>query len=117
MRLAALYALSLALAALSAMAGLGAASYLTFQVEPKAVQCFNEDLAAGAQFDMSFEVTRGGLLDIKFQLYDPNRNLMQERMAFFNKPVCHCCHCFCYSCLWQLKLSPIMLTHMHFLRG
>lgn len=34
---------------------------------------------------MTFEVLRGGLLDIKFQLYDPNRQLIEERMAFFNR--------------------------------
>ena len=76
----------LVLVILCALACLTQASYLTFQVEPKSTACFYEDLNAGAPFEMNFEVIRGGLLDIKFQLSDPNRNVLQERMAFFNRP-------------------------------
>eukprot|EP00461_Guttulinopsis_vulgaris_P001516 UN01516 len=62
------------------------ATYLTFQVDSRKSRCFYEEVNAGSVFDMYFEVTRGGLLDIKFQLTDPNRNVVLERVSFFNKP-------------------------------
>ncbi len=74
--------------AIAAFAVVASASTLTFQVEPKSSECFFEVLSSGSPFDMNFEVLRGGLLDIKFQLVDPNQNVVQDRMAFFNKPVC-----------------------------
>lgn len=62
------------------------ATYLTLQVDARKSRCHYEELDAGQSFSMYFEVIRGGLLDIKYQLTDPNRNIVLERMAFFNKP-------------------------------
>jgi hypothetical protein len=81
-----------------------------FQVEPRARECFYEDIdpAKQSQFNMEFEVARGesafsppphfalnqlclpllpgGLLDIKLQIMDPFNRMVFEKMAFFNKP-------------------------------
>lgn len=62
------------------------ATYLTLQVDARKSRCHYEELNAGQVFDLYFEVIRGGLLDIKFQLTDPNRNVVLDRVAFFNKP-------------------------------
>jgi len=62
------------------------ATYLTMQVDARKSRCHYEELNAGQAFDLYFEVIRGGLLDIKFQLTDPNRNVVIDRVAFFNKP-------------------------------
>ena len=62
------------------------ATYLTLQVDARKSRCHYEELTAGQVFDLYFEVIRGGLLDIKFQLTDPNRNVVIDRVAFFNKP-------------------------------
>ena len=35
----------------------------------------------------TFEVTRGGLLDIGLKVFDPQDTLILERMAFFNNEV------------------------------
>ena len=68
------------------------ASALTFQVEPRAEVCFYEELQQGALFTMEFEVTRGGLLDIRLRVVDPAANTALEKMAFFNRhvPSTHC---------------------------
>lgn len=63
-----------------------ASTYLTFQVDARKTRCFYEEVNAGQVLDLYFEVQRGGLLDIKFQLFDPNRNIVIDRIAFFNKP-------------------------------
>ena len=62
------------------------ATYLTLQVDARKSRCHYEELNAGQVFDLYFEVIRGGLLDIKFQLTDPNRNVVLDRVSFFNKP-------------------------------
>jgi len=59
---------------------------LTFQVEPKTEECVYEKMAATEEFNMQFEVVRGGLLDIKLRINDPNDQIVNEKMAFFNKP-------------------------------
>ena len=61
------------------------ASSLTFQVEPRNEQCFYEELTADVPFRMEFEVTRGGLLDIRLRVNDPNGLVVIERMAYFNR--------------------------------
>lgn len=63
------------------------ASALTLQVEPREEQCFYEDLEAGKNFRLEFEVVRGGLLDIKLKINDPNNNVVIDKMAFFNRQV------------------------------
>lgn len=60
---------------------------LTFQVEPKTEECVYEEMSATQEFKMDYEVTRGGLLDIKLRIMDPNDQIIQEKMAFFNKQV------------------------------
>merc|ERR1719491_1114640 len=58
---------------------------LTFQVEPKAEECVYEEMSATQEFKMNYEVTRGGLLDIKLRITDPNDQIIQEKMSFFNR--------------------------------
>jgi len=58
---------------------------LGFQIAPKEMQCFFEDLEASKTFFMQFGVVRGGLLDIKLRVKDPNENVITDRLAFFNK--------------------------------
>ena len=65
------------------------ASALTFQVEPRNEVCFYEELEQGTLFTMEFEVTRGGLLDIRLRVLDPAANTAVEKMAFFNRHVAH----------------------------
>jgi len=81
-----LIALGLFLGVVVLSASPAQASHLTFEVAPKSSMCFYEDLVAGAPFQMSFEVLRGGLLDIRYQLFDPNRNVVRDYLAFFNRP-------------------------------
>ena len=38
-----------------------------------------------SQYSMEFEVTRGGLLDIRLRVSDPNGLIVIERMAYFNR--------------------------------
>jgi len=59
---------------------------LTLQVEPKARECFYEEVVGGQQFSMDFEVVRGGLLDIKLTILDPQNQVAFEKMSFFNRP-------------------------------
>ena len=61
------------------------ASSLTFQIEPRGEQCFYEDIEMNTPFQMEFEVTRGGLLDIRLRVTDPNGLVVLERMAYFNR--------------------------------
>jgi len=60
-------------------------SALTFQVDPRSEQCFYEEFQPNQQFSMEFEVVRGGLLDIRIRVQDPNGNTILEKMAFFNR--------------------------------
>jgi len=57
------------------------------QIEPREEQCFYEDLKKDQQFRLEFEVVRGGLLDCKIRISDPNKVAVVERMAYFNKEV------------------------------
>ena len=61
------------------------ASTLSFQVEPRNEQCLYEELSINTPFVMEFEVTRGGLLDIRLRITDPNGLIVLERMAYFNR--------------------------------
>lgn len=61
------------------------ASSLTFKVEPREEVCFYEDLSAGNQFAMEFEVVRGGLLDIRLKISDPSNHVLLEKLSFFNR--------------------------------
>ncbi len=69
----------------SSQAGHLYASSLTFQVEPRDERCFFEQLSRGSVLRFDFEVIRGGLLDIRFKLTDPQGNPIVDRLAFFNK--------------------------------
>lgn len=60
-------------------------SELTFQVEPKTSECFYANVEKGAPFSMKFEVIRGGLLDIKLRVADPNGRGIVDKLSFFNK--------------------------------
>jgi len=60
-------------------------SILTLQVEPNTKECFYEDLPQSTSVSMEFEVTRGGLLDVKLTILDPNNNVVFEKLAYFNK--------------------------------
>lgn len=59
---------------------------LYLQVEPKTTMCFYEHLKEDTPFEMDFEVLRGGLLDIKLTMANPAREIVDERVAFFNRP-------------------------------
>eukprot|EP01083_Nonionella_stella_P076726 209236_1 len=56
---------------------------LTFQVEPREEQCFFSRLTRGEEFDLYFEVIRGGLLDIEFNFKAPTGQILEHRVAFF----------------------------------
>jgi len=68
------------------LVAMASASSLTFQVEPKEMECFQQTLDPGSTFNMNFEVSRGGLLDIKMRITDGSNTVVLERLAFFNKP-------------------------------
>jgi UDP-3-O-acyl-N-acetylglucosamine deacetylase len=53
------------------------------------MECFYEQLERGKAFQMEFEVVRGGLLDCKLVISDPNDQVIIDKLAFFNRPVCH----------------------------
>ncbi len=63
------------------------AAALTLQIEPREEACFYEDLENGKTFRLEFEVVRGGLLDIKVKIFDPQQNTVLDKMAFFNRNV------------------------------
>eukprot|EP00466_Bigelowiella_natans_P016168 jgi/Bigna1/88381/estExt_fgenesh1_pg.C_310102 len=60
------------------------ASVLTFQVEPRTMDCVYEVVEQGKTFEMDFEVARGGLLDIKVKIFSPRGNVILDKMTFFN---------------------------------
>jgi len=55
------------------------------QIEPREEQCFYEDLTRDKQFRLEFEVVRGGLLDCKLKISDPNGVSVVDKIAYFNK--------------------------------
>lgn len=59
---------------------------LSLQINPGKEECFWEQVEANQPLRMEFEVTRGGMLDVRLKLYDPFENKVVERMAFFNQP-------------------------------
>jgi hypothetical protein len=59
------------------------------QIEPREEQCFYEELTRDQQFRLEFEVVRGGLLDCKIKIADPNNVNIVDRIAYFNKEVTH----------------------------
>ena len=61
------------------------ASSLTFQIEARQEECVYEDIQMNTPFQLEFEVTRGGLLDIRLRVSDPNGLIVIERMAYFNR--------------------------------
>ena len=61
------------------------ASSLTFQIEPRSEQCLYDDVDVNTLYALEFEVTRGGLLDIRLRVSDPNGLVIIERMAYFNR--------------------------------
>eukprot|EP01104_Vermistella_antarctica_P020318 TRINITY_DN8658_c0_g1_i1.p1 TRINITY_DN8658_c0_g1~~TRINITY_DN8658_c0_g1_i1.p1 ORF type:complete len:229 (-),score=64.26 TRINITY_DN8658_c0_g1_i1:66-752(-) len=46
-----------------------AATEVTVQIEPRTTECYYEDLEEGEEMAIYYQVLRGGLLDIKFQVY------------------------------------------------
>eukprot|EP00011_Vannellida_sp_DIVA3-517-6-12_P008664 CAMPEP_0114612638 /NCGR_PEP_ID=MMETSP0168-20121206/4723_1 /TAXON_ID=95228 ORGANISM="Vannella sp., Strain DIVA3 517/6/12" /NCGR_SAMPLE_ID=MMETSP0168 /ASSEMBLY_ACC=CAM_ASM_000044 /LENGTH=219 /DNA_ID=CAMNT_0001823625 /DNA_START=27 /DNA_END=686 /DNA_ORIENTATION=- len=65
---------------------------LTLQVEPKTSECFSEELEKGKEVKINYQVLRGGLLDIKFQvLYEGEatgarfKDVLYEQMYFENE--------------------------------
>merc|ERR1719231_330051 len=58
---------------------------LTFQVDPRSSECFYADVEKGLPFSLKFEVVRGGLLDIKIRVSDPNGRSIVDKLAFFNR--------------------------------
>jgi hypothetical protein len=57
---------------------------LPFHVDPKSSECLYVAAVAGKPVEGKFEVTRGGLLDIKLRISDPFGGLVTERLSFFN---------------------------------
>lgn len=51
---------------------------LTFQVEPKTVDCFYVDLQPGQKLKIPFYVIRGGLLDIELRVRDFSADLYDQ---------------------------------------
>lgn len=58
---------------------------LTFQVEPKSQECFMQPAQRGDRIEFDFEVTRGGLLDIKVRVMDPHDQPLHDALVFFNR--------------------------------
>jgi hypothetical protein len=56
-------------------------------VEPKEMECFYGSLDRGMSFQMEFEVVRGGLLDSRLIISDPEDQVIIDKLAFFNRPV------------------------------
>ncbi len=71
--------------ALVAMVGVAQGSVLTFQIEPRTMDCVYERLSQGETFKMEFEVTRGGLLDIKVKVFTPSGGAIIDKMVYFNQ--------------------------------
>ncbi|GAB5360937.1 hypothetical protein AAMO2058_000671000 [Amorphochlora amoebiformis] len=66
------------------ISSLAQGSVLTFQVEPRTMDCVFEQVEQGKEFNMDFEVARGGLLDIKVKIYSPRGDVVVDKIAFFN---------------------------------
>eukprot|EP00808_Paulinella_micropora_P025292 g2662.t1 len=62
----------------------GVLGELTFKVKPQSKDCFYEDLEALKSFVLEFEVLRGGLLDIRLIISDPNSRNIKNDLVFFN---------------------------------
>lgn len=73
------------LVAVIAVWSVTSASALTFQVEPQTEECLYEHIEDGKLFKMRFEVTRGGLFDIQFRVYNPRNRVIYEKMAYFSR--------------------------------
>jgi hypothetical protein len=59
---------------------------LTFEVEAKSRRCIFELVSEkDKEINVNFQVIRGGLLDIKVKVEDPDGVSVIERLAFFNK--------------------------------
>jgi len=55
---------------------------LTVQVEPKGEDCFSINLKQQEKATVQFWVTRGGLLDIDFRIFDANRRQLYTGLHF-----------------------------------
>jgi len=64
---------------------LGLASALYVKIEPREEKCFYYDLVANSQVQVSLSVPRGGLLDIRYKIFDPSNALLTEMMHFEGK--------------------------------
>jgi len=69
--------------AFAAVLGLSSALYV--KVEPRDEKCFYYDFSANSDIKVSLSVPRGGLLDIRYKIYDPSNALMTEMMHFEGK--------------------------------
>eukprot|EP00474_Spongospora_subterranea_P008581 CRZ09039.1 hypothetical protein [Spongospora subterranea] len=56
----------------------------TLVVEPKSEDCVYEHYEAGHDFEMKYEVNRGGLLDVRVVINGP-QNTLYDKMEFFNR--------------------------------
>ena len=76
-----------AIVVLCCLALLPVAESLSFQVEPKAMECFTESFSRHRQVKLNWQVTRGGLLDINVRVrYDgPEQEPKYEPEVLFEK--------------------------------
>jgi len=56
-------------------------------MEPKEEKCFYYDFLQNSQVQVSLSVTRGGLLDIRYKIFDPSNALINEQMHFEGKDI------------------------------
>lgn len=57
---------------------------LSFQVEPQREDCVYQDVPAGAELEATAVVFRGGKLDVKLRVENPNKVVMYEKLLFSN---------------------------------
>jgi len=60
----------------------GDSSGLTVQVEPRTTECFFENFRIDTQVTIVYQVIRGGLLDVKFQIFSPDNQQLFETLYF-----------------------------------
>jgi hypothetical protein len=61
------------------------ASALYMKIEPREEQCFHYDFIANSEVQVSLSVPRGGLLDVRYKIFDPSQMLIAEGMHFEGK--------------------------------
>jgi len=66
---------------------LGLSSALFVKIEPKEEKCFYYDFIPNNNVQVSLSVARGGLLDIRYKIFDPTDALLTEQMHFEGRDV------------------------------